>query len=42
MSTATEITRLQTARNTIRDKLIELGLAVSTDKLDVLDRKSVV
>lgn len=36
MSTATEITRLQTARNTIRDKLIELGLAVSTDKLDVL------
>lgn len=36
MSTATEITRLQAARNTIRDKLIDLGLATSTDKLDVL------
>lgn len=36
MSTATEISRLQSARNTIRDKLIELGLAASTDKLDVL------
>ena len=36
MSTATEISRLQAARNTIRDKLIELGLAASTDKLDVL------
>lgn len=36
MSTATEITRLQTARNTIRDKLIELGLATSTAKLDAL------
>lgn len=36
MSTSTEITRLQTARNTIRDKLIDLGLANSTAKLDVL------
>lgn len=36
MSTSTEITRLQTARNLIRDKLIELGLASSTAKLDAL------
>ena len=36
MSTATEISRLSSARNTIRDKLIDLGLATSTDKLDVL------
>lgn len=36
MSTTTEITRLQEARNTIRDKMIELGLAQSVDKLDVL------
>ena len=36
MSTATEITRLLTARNTIRDKLIELGLANSNSKLDAL------
>ena len=36
MSTATEISRLVDARNTIRDKLIDLGLAVSTDKLDAL------
>lgn len=36
MSTATEITRLTDARNTIRDKLITLGLAQSTDKLDDL------
>ena len=36
MSTATEITRLTGARNTIRDKLIDLGLAASTDKLDTL------
>ncbi len=36
MSTATEITRLQTARNTIRDKLIDLGLASSTAKIDAL------
>lgn len=36
MSTATEITRLQTARNTIRNKLITFGLATSTDLLDDL------
>jgi len=36
MSTASEITRLTNARNTIRDKLIDLGLATSTSKLDVL------
>lgn len=36
MSTATEIARLQTARNTIRNKLINLGLAESTDLLDDL------
>lgn len=36
MSIATEISRLQADRNTIRNKLIELGLATSTDKMDVL------
>lgn len=36
MSTATEITRITTARNTIRNKLINLGLATSTDKIDAL------
>lgn len=36
MSTSTEITRLQTARNTIRTKLVELGLATATSKLDTL------
>lgn len=36
MSTQTEITRIQTARNTIRDKLVDLGLATSTSKLDAL------
>ena len=36
MSTASEITRLTEARNTIRDKLIELGIATSTSKLDAL------
>lgn len=36
MSTATEITRLTDARNLIRDKMIELGLATSTSKLDAL------
>lgn len=36
MSTATEISRLVDARNTIRDKLIDLGLATSTSKLDAL------
>ena len=33
---STQITRLNSARNTIRDKLIDLGLATSTDKLDTL------
>lgn len=36
MSTQTEITRIQTARNTIRTKLVDLGLANSTSKLDAL------
>lgn len=36
MSTSTEITRLQTARNTIRTKFVELGIATGTDKLDAL------
>ena len=34
MSVSNEITRLQTARDTIRAKLIDLGLATSTSKLD--------
>lgn len=36
MSTQTEITRIQTARNTIRTKLVDLGLATATAKLDAL------
>lgn len=36
MSTATEIARLQTARNTIRNKMVALGLGTSTDLLDDL------
>lgn len=36
MSAETEITRLQAARNAIRNKLVELGLAASTAKLDAL------
>ena len=36
MSTSTEIQRLTDARNVIRDKMIELGLAASTSKLDAL------
>ena len=36
MSIATEIERLQTDRNTIRAKLVELGLAQSNDDLDKL------
>ena len=36
MSTTTEITRIQTARNKIRTKLVELGLATSAAKLDTL------
>lgn len=36
MSIQTEITRLQTARNTIRTKLVALGLASNTAKMDAL------
>lgn len=36
MSIATQIERLQADRNTIRDKLIELGMATSTDNLSAL------
>lgn len=36
MSIATELSRIQTDRNTIRNKLIELGLATSTANLDAL------
>lgn len=36
MSVATEIARIQTDRNTIRAKLVELGLAQNADNLDKL------
>lgn len=36
MSITQEITRIQQGRNTIRNKLVELGLATSTDNLDTL------
>lgn len=36
MSIATELTRIQTDRNTIRAKLVELGMAQSADGLDKL------
>lgn len=36
MSIATEISRIQTNRNTIRAKLVELGMASSVDNLDTL------
>lgn len=36
MSIAQQITRIQADRNTIRMKLVELGLATNTDNLDVL------
>ena len=36
MSTATEISRLRTARNTIRNKMVNLGLGAGTDLLDDL------
>ena len=36
MSIQTEISRLQTARNTLRTKGTELGIATGTDKLDTL------
>lgn len=40
MSTQTEITRLQTARNKLRTWLVGLGLAASTDKLGALTDKA--
>lgn len=40
MSTQTEITRLQTARNKLRTWLVGLGLATSTDKLDAIATKA--
>lgn len=36
MSIASQITRIQQDRNTIRTKMVELGLATSVDNLDVL------
>lgn len=36
MSTQTEITRIQTARNTLRAKAVELGIAQNTAKIDAL------
>lgn len=36
MSISTELSRIQANRNTIRAKLVELGMATSVDKLDVL------
>lgn len=36
MSVTTEITRITTDRNTIRSKLVELGMAQTTDDLDKL------
>lgn len=36
MSVSTELTRITTDRNTIRTKLVNLGLATSTDNLDTL------
>ncbi len=36
MSISTEVARLQAGRNKIRAKLVALGLAQSTDKLDIL------
>lgn len=36
MSIASQITRIQTDRNTIRNKLVELGLATNVDNLDTL------
>lgn len=36
MSISTEVSRLQTDRNTIRAKLVELGMATNTDNLDRL------
>lgn len=36
MGIAAQINRIEANRNTIRDKLVELGMATTTDKLDVL------
>lgn len=36
MSTQTEITRIQDARNTLRNKAVELGISTSTAKIDAL------
>ena len=36
MSVATEISRIHTARNTIRAKAVELGIGTSVDTLDKL------
>lgn len=36
MSISTEISRLQSARNTLRTKGLELGIVTGTDKLDVI------
>lgn len=36
MSISTELSRIQTSRNTIRNKLVEFGLSTSTAVLDVL------
>lgn len=36
MSISTELSRIQSNRNTIRAKLVELGMATSVDKLDAL------
>lgn len=36
MSVSTEITRIQTDRNTIRAKMVSMGMATNTDNLDAL------
>ena len=36
MSTQSEITRIQTARNKLRSKAVALGIAQSTAKIDTL------
>lgn len=36
MSISTEISRIQSNKNTIRAKLVELGMATNTDNLDRL------
>lgn len=36
MSTQTEITRIQDARNTLRNKAVELGISTSTAKIDAI------